>query len=101
MQVIFCTTPNMKEAKNIARVLVQEKRAACVNIIPGLVSVYEWEGKIVEDNEVLLVIKTQEFDKVATRIKELHSYEVPEIISFEVDKADEAYAAWVKSVVGI
>ena len=101
MQVVLSTAPNYQEAKTIAKALVEEKRAACVNIIPNLTSVYEWEGEIVEDSEVLLVIKAEEFDKVAMRIRELHSYEVPEIISFAVDKADTAYARWVKSVVGI
>ena len=98
MQVVFVTTLNMDEAKKIAKTLVEEHRAACVNIVPNITSIYEWKDEIHEDDELLLIIKTSSIHLVEQRIKELHSYEVPEIIAFDIDEGSEEYLGWMRSI---
>ena len=98
MRVILSTCANIEEAKKIARALVEEKRAACVNIVPKIFSVYEWQGELQEDEEVLLLIKALQFEPVRQRIKELHSYEVPEIVALEIKEVDGAYLRWMREV---
>ena len=96
MRVILSTASGMEEAKKIARALVEEGRAACVNIVPRIFSIYFWDGELQEDEEALLIIKAVEFEPVRQRILELHSYEVPEIVALEIKEADERYAEWMK-----
>ncbi len=100
MIIILCTTNNLDNAKNIAGALVNEHLCACVNIIPKISSVYKWEGQIVNDEEYLLLIKAKEglFDKIESRIKELHPYKVPEIISIDIFKGSKEYIDWVNSI---
>ncbi|XP_048779132.1 protein CutA homolog isoform X1 [Ostrea edulis] len=86
----------------LVRGLVKEKHAACVNIIPGLISVYEWEGKINEDPELLLKIKTatSKVDDVIKYVRENHPYDVAEVISFKIDNGNPPYLKWIDEVVG-
>jgi periplasmic divalent cation tolerance protein len=97
--VVLVTVSSEPEAKTIARTLVEERLAACVNIIPGLTSIYRWEEKITEDRELLLVIKTQG-QKVAAlceRIVHLHSYAVPEVIALPIADGSARYLEWLDS----
>jgi periplasmic divalent cation tolerance protein len=97
VRVVFVTVPDNEVAKKIARTLVEERLAACVNILPPITSVYRWEGKIEEGPEILLMIKTVN-ERLATlfsRIKELHPYKVPEAIALPVDAGLPAYVQWV------
>jgi periplasmic divalent cation tolerance protein len=97
--VVLVTVSTETEGKTIARALVEERLAACVNIIPGLTSIYRWEEKICEDRELLLVIKTQG-QKVAAlhdRIAHLHSYTVPEVIALPIAEGSARYLAWLDS----
>jgi periplasmic divalent cation tolerance protein len=89
------------QANLIARELVARRQAACVNIVHGVRSIYRWKGKICKDDEFLLVIKTcaEEFDAAAETIRELHSYELPEILSFHVAKGDKNFLAWIAASV--
>ena len=82
--IIFITASSSEEAQKIATALVEEKLVACVNIIPQIRSIYWWEGKVCQDDEVMLISKTKQslFTTLMDRVKALHSYEVPEIISF-------------------
>ena len=100
--IVFITAPTEEEAAKIAKALVEEKLAACVNIIKGIRSIYRWQGKIEDDPEVLMVVKTREdlFEKLADRVKELHSYEVPEVIAMPITKGSEAYLKWIGEVTG-
>ena len=99
--VTFVTCANRKQAERIAGKLVEERLAACVNIVPGVTSIYRWEGKIQKGKEVLLIIKSIRACavKLAKRVKDLHSYSVPEVVTFSVDSGLLPYLAWVKKEV--
>jgi periplasmic divalent cation tolerance protein len=95
--VVVTTVGTEEQAYLIAREIVARRQAACVNILPGIRSMYRWKGKICKDGELLLVIKTLEgeFEGVAGTIRELHSYELPEILSFKVSHAEPGFLAWI------
>lgn len=98
MKLVISTIPNT-EAQQLAQTLVTEKRVACVNILPAVQSIYRWNGELCHDEESILFMKTTN-DKVAeliTRIKSLHSYEVPEIISLDIDPnaSNPDYIQWI------
>lgn len=95
--VVVTTVGTEEQAYLIARELVGRRQAACVNILPGVRSIYRWKGKICKDGELVLVIKTldSEFDAVAATIKELHSYELPEILSFNVAQGEHRFLEWI------
>ena len=95
--LVSLTTSSLEEAEKIAEALVQERLAACVNIVPAITSIYRWRGEVHRDNEVLLIAKSRPelFDSLAARVKELHSYEVPEIIALPIVAGSEAYLNWI------
>ena len=96
--ILILTTASTKiEADQIANKLVQEKLAACVNIIPNIKSIYRWKDKISTDSEFLLIIKTMKSveNKVIQCIKKHHSYDTPEIISFPITGGDKRYLDWM------
>ncbi len=96
--IVFCTTDNKENAELIAHTLVKEKLAACTNIIPQINSIYTWKEQIVQDEELLLLIKTRKelFEEVKNRILSLHNYEVPEIISVNINDGSKSYLDWIK-----
>ncbi|MFH1715621.1 MAG: divalent-cation tolerance protein CutA [Elusimicrobiota bacterium] len=96
--VVLVTTKNINESKKITNKLLNDKLAACVNIIPKILSYYWWEGKVVNDEEALLVIKTAEpaLDKLIQTLKAIHSYDVPEIIALEIEKGNDDYLKWIE-----
>ena len=95
--VVFITTSNKKEARNIARELIKNKLAACVNIIDKIESIFWWQGKLDSAREVLLVVKTKksEFNKVSKAVKAIHSYQVPEIIALPIAAGNKPYLDWI------
>ena len=97
--VVFVTVPNKETAEKIARALIESRLAACVNIIDGLKSIYWWQGKIEEDNELLLIIKTriEVFEELVLKIKELHPYTVPEIIGLPIIAGSKDYVDWLRN----
>jgi periplasmic divalent cation tolerance protein len=97
MRVVLCNCPP-EHASKIARTLVEERLAACVNVAPGVFSFYVWEGKVCEEPETTLIIKTSDerWDDLHNRIVELHPYSVPEIIAIDVAAASPAYLKWVE-----
>ena len=97
MIVILCNTNSQENAELIAKTLVTEELCACVNIIPRIQSIYKWQGKIENDTEFLMLIKTKNelFEAVKTRIQNLHPYEVPEIISFDITNSNKEYLDWI------
>jgi len=96
--VVFVTCGSEEEALKIARALVEERLAACANMVSPLRSIYRWEGKIWDEKEWLLVIKTQQsrFKDLAKRVKALHSYSVPEIIALPITEGSPAYLNWIE-----
>jgi periplasmic divalent cation tolerance protein len=94
--LVLSTLNSPKEARKLALRLVQEKLAACVNVIPKVLSIYSWKGKICMDPECLLLIKTRKnlYSKLEKRIRALHPYEVPEILSFSLEKGSKDYLKW-------
>ncbi|KAK0087970.1 hypothetical protein PV326_004985 [Microctonus aethiopoides] len=99
--VAYVTVPNNDVAKKIAHGLVSEKLAACVNIIPQITSIYEWENKITEDNELLLMIKTRTdtVGNLTKYVKENHPYTVCEVISLPIENGNEDYLNWIGNIV--
>lgn len=100
--VVYITAPNEEDAVKISRAVVEERLAGCVNIVKGIRSIYSWQGKIEDDSEVLMIAKTQRhlFESLKKRVKELHSYTVPEIIALPVVEGSEDYLNWLKEVTG-
>jgi periplasmic divalent cation tolerance protein len=96
---VHITAPDAEQAAAMARTLVDEGLVACVNIVAGVRSIYRYEGKICDEPEVLCVAKTRKelFGRLAARVRQLHPYEVPEILSFEVDEGSAAYLDWLRA----
>jgi periplasmic divalent cation tolerance protein len=95
--VVVTTVGTEQQALEIARRLVESRLAACVNILPGVRSVFRWKGRVQDEGEFLLVAKTvrENFERVRETMKELNAYELPEILGFPADYADPAFAKWV------
>ncbi len=96
--VVFVSAGSEKEALTIAKTLVEERLAACVNLIPKVRSIYRWEGEICDEPECYLVIKTRKdlFHAFQDRIKALHSYEIPEIIALPIVEGLLSYLEWIQ-----
>ena len=95
--VVLVTTPTPERAAELARALVEERLAACGNVVPGLRSIYRWEGKVEDESEALLLLKTTRarFEALRERVLALHPYAVPEVIALPVVAASEPYLAWI------
>lgn len=95
--VIYCTVPSKKIAKNITKVLMKHKLAACVSMVDKVHSVFSWDGEICEEKEVLMMIKTRRanYGKVKLVIEDMHSYSVPEIIALPIVDCSEDYLKWL------
>lgn len=96
--IVYCTVPNEFSANLIATTLVEENLAACVNIVPGITSVYKWEGITQNESELLLLIKTREekFEGLKEKIKELHENSLPEIIAVPIKMGNQEYLNWIE-----
>ncbi len=97
--VVLVTAPDGEEGARLGHQLVQERLAACVSLVPGVRSLYRWEGEIQDDAEVLLIVKTRadRVAELATRIGELHPYDLPEAVALPAVGGSPAYLAWVAS----
>jgi periplasmic divalent cation tolerance protein len=95
--VVFITVPSQKIGLQIAKELVGRNLAACVNLLPGILSIYRWQGEIEQEDELLLVVKTKSslFEKLATAVKRIHPYEVPEVIALPIVAGLKEYLAWI------
>ena len=98
--VVLCTFPDLDQARQIGAALVERQVAACVNLLPGVESIYRWEGKVERANEVLGLIKTTRYAELEAAIRELHPYEVPEILALPVGAGSESYIGWLKESCG-
>ena len=97
--VVLMTVGSREEAEKIANALVTEQLAACVNIVPGITSVYRWKGAVEQDPEALLLIKTGQdcWQSLEARIRALHPYELPEIIAVPIHTGQKDYIEWITS----
>lgn len=95
--LVLTTTGSRDEAERLAHALVEQRIAACVNIIPGLTSVYRWKGQVESAEEVLMLMKTtaSNLQRLEDSLRSLHSYEVPEFLVLQPDSASEAYLQWL------
>jgi periplasmic divalent cation tolerance protein len=96
-RIVLCSAGSEDEARKIARHLVEQRLAACVNIIPGMESIYRWQGKLESSGEWLLLIKTtvERFPAVRDAIRDLHSYELPECIAISIEDGSSGYLEWI------
>lgn len=99
--VVYITTPDYETAKKLADYLVNNKLAACVNIVENIYSIYFWQGNIERDNESLMIIKTRAdlFEKLEEEVKKNHPYSVPEIIAMPIIKGSNDYLKWIDETV--
>ena len=95
--LVYTTWPSIVEAEAAGRKIVAKRLAACVNILPGMISHYWWQGKIERAEEVVMIVKTRAslVDKVGAAVKELHSYTTPAVMVLPVESLDPAYHAWI------
>lgn len=100
--VVLTTTPDIEEAESLARGIVEEKLAACVQVLPQIRSFYYWEGAVQDEPEHLLLIKTvqERYDELEAFIREKHGYDVPEVIALNADNVSKSYLGWVKDYIG-
>ena len=96
--ITFVTCKDRAQARRISRTLIREKLAACVNVVPGVTSIYVWKGKVEEGAEVLLLIKSRAAlsKRLAARVRALHSYSVPEVITLPIASGNPAYLRWIR-----
>lgn len=97
---MLITAGSEVEAMKIASALVERRLVACVNVLPGIRSIFQWEGKIMEEQECLLIAKTVDkaFERVVTEVKALHSYSVPEVIALPIQDGLPEYLSWIGDV---
>ena len=102
MRVIFVAAGSEKQAVEIARTLVTERLAACVNIVGPIRSIYRWRDEVKDDREYLLIIKTRAllYMKVETRVREMHTYDVPEVLALNADRGSPPYIQWMLDSTG-
>jgi periplasmic divalent cation tolerance protein len=99
LQIVLCTTPDRETAELIADTLVSQQLAACVNILPGVTSVYRWQGAIEHSEELLLIIKTSQtvWPMLEAQIQALHPYELPEIVAVPIKTGEAEYIQWLEN----
>ena len=97
VEVVLVTAPDEATASRLARTLVEERLVACANLVPGIRSIYRWEGVVQDDSEWLLILKTRRdrSAELAARVSELHPYELPEVIALAAAGGSVPYLAWV------
>lgn len=101
LSLIYTVFPSAEQAKKTAQILVQEKLVACANILPAHTAIYEWEGEMRQESEVVMLLKTTKakFEAVQSRVKALHEYDVPCIIALDISHANPDFLAWVANLV--
>ena len=97
--VVLCTFPDVEKAREVGTALVETRLAACVNLLPGIESIYRWQGSVERAGEVLAVFKTtaEAWSAFENELREMHPYDVPEIVALRPEQVAETYARWVKA----
>ncbi|NIP97789.1 MAG: divalent-cation tolerance protein CutA [Akkermansiaceae bacterium] len=100
--MVFCTFPDLPKARQIGTALVEKQLAACVNLVPGVESIFRWAGEVSTEAEVLAIFKTSagRWVELERELVALHPYDVPEVVAFPVGRGSEAYLEWVRSETG-
>lgn len=98
---VYITCGSQEEAQKIGASLVQDRLAACANIIPGMTSIYQWKGKIEQDQEIVLIAKTtrSQLQALTQHVTQLHSYEVPCVVALPIQGGNPDYLQWIKTVI--
>lgn len=96
---VYITTPGVENARRIGCTLVEERLAACANVVDGMESVYRWDGRVVDDKETILIVKTTEacLERLEAMVKELHTYDVPCIVALPIEHGSREYLDWVRA----
>jgi periplasmic divalent cation tolerance protein len=96
--IVLVMAKDRAEARHIGERLVEERLVACANVVPGVDSTYRWKGKVERASEALLLMKTssEKLDRLISRVKELHSYEVPEVLALPIERGSPEYLKWLK-----
>lgn len=97
--LVFCTFPDLEKARQIGTLVMESQLAACVNLLPKVESIYRWQGQVEKTEEVLGIFKTtiSGYAALESRVKELHPYEVPEVVAMRPEQVSEAYGQWVNA----
>lgn len=100
--IVLITASTEDEAARLARAVVEERLAGCVNIVKGIRSIYSWEGKVEDEPEVLMIVKTRKelFERLSERVRKLHGYTVPEIVALPIVEGSADYLNWLGEVTG-
>ena len=100
LMVVVTSVGTEDQALDVAHALVRSRRAACVNIVPNVHSVYRWKGRVCDDGEMLLVIKTlaRHFEAVRETIQKVNTYELPEVLGYSVDWASPGFSSWIEKM---
>lgn len=100
--LVYITCPTEEVAKTIARALIQQKLAACANIVPAIQSIYQWKAELVEETETLLLLKSrfQHFEALETVVRQHHPYEVPAIVALNIQEGHPPFLDWIRSETG-
>lgn len=98
--IVYITVPSPEEGEKIAKALVEKKLAACVNIVPGVRSIYHWQDKMYDEMELLLIAKTVGplFERLEKEVKSIHPYHVPEIVAIPIIKGSKEYLDWIDDI---
>ena len=101
VRVVLTTAPTVEVARELGSAVVEERLAACANVLPGVTSIYRWKGEVKREGEVLVILKTTAgaVEQLRARIVELHPYDVPEVVVLSVEAGHEPYLAWVRAEV--
>jgi periplasmic divalent cation tolerance protein len=99
--MVFCTFPDLEKARLVSSVLIESGLAACVNLCPGIESIYCWQNRVESHSEVLAIFKTtaMAYPAFESRLRELHPYDIPEIVAMRPEQVSETYAKWVTASV--
>jgi periplasmic divalent cation tolerance protein len=102
-QIVLTTTASLKEARTLSSILLDSNLVACVNIIPSIESHYRWEGKLVQNDEFLLLIKSSKahFERLSSLLLEHHPYEIPEIVALPVESGSKPYLDWLQGQISL
>jgi periplasmic divalent cation tolerance protein len=103
LMVVVTSVGTEEQALDVAHALVRSRRAACVNIVPNVHSVYRWKGRVCEDDEMLLLVKTraEQFEAVLETIQRVNTYELPEVLAYRVDWASPGFASWIDRMTAV